>query len=74
MGGRRRRRIDPLTPADAIATAARGLRLGKGAPPAGGDADGYRRAACGYYGACSDAHADYAAEVMARAARYGFTG
>ncbi|MBJ7456923.1 MAG: hypothetical protein JHC74_12770, partial [Thermoleophilia bacterium] len=67
-------RIDPRRPADAIATAARGLRLGKGAPPAGGDAEGYRRAACGYYGACSDARADYAAEVMARAARYGFRG
>ncbi len=67
-------RIDPLQPADAIATAARGLRLAKGAPPVGGAADGYRRAACGYYGACSDARADYADEVMARAARYGFTG
>ncbi len=67
-------RIDPLQPADAIATAARGLRVGKGAPPRGGDAAGYRRAACGYYGACRDARADYADEVMARAARYGFTG
>ena len=67
-------RIDPLQPADAIATAARGLRLGKGAPPAGGDAAGYRRAACGYFGACSDAGTDYADEVMARAERYGFTG
>ncbi len=65
-------RIDPLEPADAIATAARGLRQGKGAPPRGGDADGYRRAACGYYGACADARADYADEVMARAVRYGF--
>lgn len=67
-------RIDPRRPADAIATAARGLRLGKGAPPAGGDSEDYRRAACGYYGACADARADYAAEVMARAARYGFRG
>ena len=67
-------RIDPRTPADAIATAARGLRLGEGAPPVGGDAAGYRRAACAYYGACSDVRADYADEVMARAARYGFTG
>jgi hypothetical protein len=65
-------RVDPLEPADAIATAARGLRLGKGAPPRGGDFDGYRRAACGYYGACADARADYADEVMARAVRYGF--
>jgi hypothetical protein len=64
--------IDPLAPADAIATAARGLREGKGAPPRGGDAEGYRRAACGYYGACADARADYANEVMARAVRYGF--
>ncbi len=64
--------VDPLQPADAIATAARGLRLGKGAPPRGGDFDGYRRAACGYYGACADARADYADEVMARAVRYGF--
>ncbi len=65
-------RIDPRDPADAIATAARGLREGKGAPSRGGSAEGYRRAACGYYGACSDADADYADEVMARAARYGF--
>jgi hypothetical protein len=64
--------VDPLAPADAIATAARGLRQGKGAPVAGGPADAYRRAACGYYGACSDARADYADEVMARAVRYGF--
>jgi hypothetical protein len=67
-------RVDPLAPADAIATAARGLRLGKGAPPRGGPAEGYRRAACGYYGACTDARADYADEVMARAVRYGFPG
>ena len=65
-------RVDPLAPADAIATPARGLRQGKGAPAAGGPADAYRRAACGYYGACSDARADYADEVMARAVRYGF--
>ena len=66
--------IDPRRPADAIATAARGLRLGKGAPRAGGDAPGYRRAACGYYGACADARADYADDVMERAIRYGFPG
>jgi membrane-bound lytic murein transglycosylase B len=65
-------RVNPLDPADAIATAARGLREGKGAPARGGDFDGYRRAACGYYGACADARADYADEVMARAVRYGF--
>jgi hypothetical protein len=65
-------RVDPLAPADAIATAARGLRDGKGAPATGGPAEGYRRAACAYYGACSDARADYADEVMARAVRYGF--
>ncbi len=63
--------VDPLQPADAIATAARGLRLGKGAPPRGGAFEGYRQAACGYYGACADARADYADEVMARAVRYG---
>jgi hypothetical protein len=65
-------RVDPLDPADAIATAARGLREGKGAPPRGGSAEEYRQAACGYYGACADARADYADDVMARAARYGF--
>ncbi|HVG99726.1 MAG TPA: hypothetical protein VM844_03100, partial [Miltoncostaeaceae bacterium] len=65
-------RVDPLDPADAIATAARGLREGKGAPARGGSAEAYRQAACGYYGACADARADYADEVMARAASYGF--
>ena len=64
--------VDPLDPADAIATAARGLREGKGAPARGGSAEAYRQAACGYYGACADARADYADEVMARAASYGF--
>ena len=39
--------VDPRQPADAIATAARGLRLGKGAPPRGGAGGGYRQAACG---------------------------
>ena len=65
-------RVNPLDPADAIATAARGLREGKGAPARGGSAEAYRQAACGYYGACADARADYADEVMARAASYGF--
>jgi hypothetical protein len=64
-------RIDPRAPADAIATAARGLRLGKGAPAPGGTWSAYYHAACAYYGACRDARADYAADVMRRAARYG---
>lgn len=65
-------RIEPRMPADAIATAARGLREGKGAPPLGGRFTDYRQAACGYYGACADDVADYADDVMARAVRYGF--
>ena len=65
-------RVNPLDPADAIATAARGLRAGKGAPARGGSAEAYRQAACGYYGACADPRVDYADEVMARAASYGF--
>jgi hypothetical protein len=64
-------RIEPRTPADAIATAARGLREGKGAPPLGGAFADYRQAACGFYGACADATANYADEVMARAVSYG---
>jgi hypothetical protein len=58
--------------ADAVATAALILRKAKGAPPTGGSAAGYRRAACAYYGACSDAAAPYADQVMARATVYGF--
>src|SRR5512132_71263 len=58
-------------PADAIFTAARILRLAKGAPATGGSYEDYRRAACAYYGACADAAAAYADEVMARALRYG---
>ena len=58
--------------ADAVATAALILRKAKGAPPTGGSAAGYRRAACAYYGACSDAAVPYADQVMARAAVYGF--
>lgn len=65
-------KIDPLDPADAIATAAYGLRAGKGAPPPGGTYEEHRRAACRYYGACATPGVDYAAEVMDRAVRYGF--
>lgn len=61
-------------PADAIFTAARILRQDIGAPPAGGSYAAYRQAACGYYGACADAAANYADEVMARAVSYGFRG
>jgi hypothetical protein len=63
--------VDPQAPADAIATAAKGLREGKGAPAAGGPYLAYRRAACAYYGACADPAVDYADEVMERAVRYG---
>ena len=58
--------------ADAVATAAVILRKAKGAPPTGGSAARYRRAACAYYGACSDAALPYADQVMARATVYGF--
>ncbi|HET7177367.1 MAG TPA: CHAP domain-containing protein, partial [Solirubrobacterales bacterium] len=58
--------------ADAIFTAARILRQDLGAPPIGGSYAAYRQAACRYYGACADAVANYADEVMARAVRYGF--
>jgi hypothetical protein len=61
-------------PADAVFTAARILRFDKGAPPTGGSYAAYRQAACRYYGACSDAVAGYADEVMARAVQYGFRG
>jgi hypothetical protein len=61
-------------PADAVFTAAKILRKSDGAPPAGGTYAAYRQAACNYYGACGDAVADYAAEVMARAVEYGFGG
>ena len=65
-------RIEPRDPADAIATAAWGLRAGKGAPAAsGGQIGSYYKAACGYYGACADKWVNYADEVMARARRYG---
>jgi hypothetical protein len=58
--------------ADAIYTAARILREDMGAPPTGGSYGEYRQAACSYYGACGDATAAYAEEVMARAVQYGF--
>lgn len=67
-------RTDVNDPADAIFTAARVLREVKGAPPAGASYARYRRAACNYYGACQDAAANYAEEVMARAVQYGFGG
>jgi hypothetical protein len=57
---------------DNLCAGARGLRLDKGAPPAGGSEAGYHRAACNYYGACADGSANYAAEIMARATLYGF--
>jgi hypothetical protein len=61
-------------PADSVFTAAKILRQVEGAPPAGGSYAGYHEAACGYYGACGDAVADYADEVMERAVGYGFAG
>ena len=64
--------IDPRNPADAVATAAYGLRVGKGAPLVGGTFDEHRRAACRYHGACRTVAVDYANEVMERAVRYGF--
>lgn len=57
---------------DNICAAAKGLRGEKKAPPAGGSEEAYHQAACNYYGACGDSAANYAAEVMARAKRYGF--
>ena len=64
-------RTDIDNPADAIFTAARILREAKGAPATGGSRAAYRRAACNYYGACSDPAAHYADDVMARAVAYG---
>jgi hypothetical protein len=66
--------VDVNDPADAIFTAARILRVVMHAPPAGGSYAAYRQAACDYYGACADAAASYADEVMARAVEYGFRG
>jgi hypothetical protein len=59
-------------PADAVFTAAKLLRRDDSAPSAGGSYSAYHQAACNYYGACGDAVADYADEVMARAVEYGF--
>jgi len=67
-------RKDVMNPADAIYGAARILREQEGAPAPGGSYAAYRQAACRYYGACADASADYADEVMARAVQYGFAG
>ncbi len=67
-------RKDVMNPADAVPGAARILREQKGAPPTGGSYQAYRQAACRYYGACADASANYAGEVMARAVQYGFHG
>jgi hypothetical protein len=65
-------RMEVVDPWDNVCAAARGLRRDKGAPPAGGSEAGYYRAACAFYGACSDRASNYALEVMARAKRYGF--
>ena len=65
-------RSDAFNLADSVDTAAVILRRAKGAPPIGGTAAAYRRAACNYYGACADAAVSYADQVMARAAAYGF--
>jgi hypothetical protein len=59
--------IDPLDPADAVHTAANGLRKGGLPPVAQATQDDYYQAACGYYGAC----AGYADVVLAKAAEYG---
>lgn len=66
-------RSDPRNPADAIFTAAYGLRHEIHAPPIGGSFAAYRQAACGYYGACVYI-VPYADQVMARAVAYGFQG
>jgi hypothetical protein len=67
-------RREPFDFADSVNTAAAILRRAKGAPPIGGSAAAYRRAACAYYGSCADAAVPYADQVMARAAVYGFHG
>jgi CHAP domain-containing protein len=63
---------DPFDAADAVFTAARMMRPVFGL--AGDSYAAYRQAACNYYGACSDASANYADEVMQRAVEYGFRG
>lgn len=72
--GNRDGRLDVNDPADAIYTAARVLRREKSAPATGGTYAEYRQAACRYYGACADAVASYAEQVMRRAVQYGFRG
>ncbi len=62
----------PFDPADAVFTAARMMRPVFGL--AGDSYAAYRQAACNYYGACADASANYADEVMQRAVEYGFRG
>jgi hypothetical protein len=61
---------NPFDLADAIFTAARMMRPVFGLD--GSTYADYQEASCNYYGACADASAAYAAEVMARAVRYGF--
>jgi CHAP domain len=63
---------DPFDAADAVFTAARMLRPVFGLR--GDSYAAYHQAACNYYGACSDASANYAEEVMGRAVEYGFRG
>jgi CHAP domain len=63
---------NPFDAADAIFTAARMMRPVFGL--AGDSYAAYRQTACNYYGACADASANYADEVMQRAVEYGFRG
>jgi hypothetical protein len=63
---------DPFDAADAVFTAARMMRPVFGL--SGDTYAAYRQVACNYYGACSDASANYADEVMQRAVEYGFRG
>jgi hypothetical protein len=64
---------DPRDPGSAIFTAASILKDQKHAPPIGASEGAYKKAACGYYGACEDSKANgYADEVMQRAKAYGF--
>jgi hypothetical protein len=63
---------DPFDPADSVFTAARMMRPVFGL--AGDSYAAYRQTACNYYGACADASANYADEVMQRAVEYGFRG
>lgn len=63
---------NPFDAADAVFTAARMMRPVFGL--AGDSYAAYRQTACNYYGACADASANYADEVMQRAVEYGFRG